>query len=88
MVKIINSIENDTNHDADLCNTKYISIENSTEDNADDNLEGDVSGHRRKPCQLETPSKFFEYFAPMILISLSNLSKSSMDTLNDTVNLK
>lgn len=56
-----------TNHDADSYNTKYISIENSTEDNADDNLEDDVLRHRHKLCQLETPSKFFEYFTPVIL---------------------
>lgn len=51
MVKIVNSIENDTNHDADSCNKKYISLDNSTEDNADANLEDDVSsGRRHKNC--------------------------------------
>lgn len=39
---MVNSSENDTNLDADACNTKYISMDNSTEDDADTNLEDGV----------------------------------------------
>lgn len=49
MLKVVTSMGNDTNHDAGSCNTKSISIDNSTEDNADANLEDDVHtslGHK------------------------------------------
>ena len=55
MIKIVNSIRNDTNDHAHSYHTKYICIDNSTEDNADAILEDDVhSGHRYNNCQLET----------------------------------
>lgn len=51
MPKIMNLIENNLSHDADPCNTKYISIDNNREDNADAYLEDGVySGHRHDTC--------------------------------------
>lgn len=48
MLKIMNSVENDTNHDADSCNTTYTSVDNYTEDAADANLDDVYSGYSYK----------------------------------------